>query len=113
VQDGDRPLRACEHRLANVAEDEMCLLYGLYWPLERPVDASLDAARTGDAEHLLAIDQAGLERLADDPSRIQRTGLPVAGYKQVDDGGICDGCSKTGTQSYDEHLSDEENVFRF
>jgi hypothetical protein len=46
---------------ANVAEDEMCLLYGLYSPLERPVDASLDAARTGDAEHLLAIDQAGLE----------------------------------------------------
>ena len=98
---------------ANVAEDEMCLLFGLYWPLHRPVDVDLNAVRTGNLEDAVIARPDDVASLVEDPSRVERTGTPGALLKQLDDGGICNGCTKTGIAQIDSPPSDETNIGRF
>ncbi|MGH7898424.1 MAG: hypothetical protein ACREQQ_10755 [Candidatus Binatia bacterium] len=99
---------------ANVAEDQMCLLYGLYWPLDRPVDVDLNDVRTGDYENAASADPTIVDRLAADPGgTVSQTGTPGALTKQIDDGGTCSGCTRTGIDTIDQHPSDEQNVFGF
>ena len=89
------------------------ILFGLYWPLDRPVDVDLNAVRTGNLEDALTVRPDDVIYLLEDPARVERTGTPGALLKQLDDGGICNGCTKTGIDPIDSPPSDETNIGRF